>query len=470
MLNVNNRNYDIQIILYTATKQVAIGGKYKDENAAKLDIQKISEFEIHESLLCPYFTGHFTYSDTMFSSNLQYMLEAPFLYADLTFSMVKTTPQDGRPENDGYIGMETFSETAIIRNIIAEPDSGSQEKRFTFYFDSVDALNFNATLEPYSTFDKDGGVDDLENVLKAVFASANLATKLDLRVNVPTIKIPFLTSENSTLATSLEYIYRKSFDFNILDDNSKNMFYKVIYDHTEKKYKIWRFDSVGQNPDNELPKPNNENATYLKLKRFVECDMSEGANTMALNFGNGRNTAVPMYSGNAFDIMRVIGDKKYYGYDYLKNNFDDNIKVIKDIHKNNVHEHFQADKYLLKTSLLDNSKNDKTLKFNNCFTRQRENGSMYDVYNEMIFGSSYLHVEGEGVIGRKAGDMILVDFLNCNKTSYDRLRGDYIITDIRNRYIRNNPYNNGVASFNSIMECYRPYMMTTSNAKDKQIF
>ena len=70
MLNINNRNYDIQVALFTATKQVAIGGKYKDENAVQLVSQKISEFEIHESLLCPYFTGHFTYSDTMFSSNL----------------------------------------------------------------------------------------------------------------------------------------------------------------------------------------------------------------------------------------------------------------------------------------------------------------------------------------------------------------------------------------------------------------
>ena len=470
MLEASNQHYDIQIGMYTATKNVAIGGKYDRNNAAYLVSDKISEFEIHESLLCPYFTGHFTYNDTMFSSNLTEMLNAPFLYANITFAMVDSSPQNGRPENDNYLEAETFSETVVIDSITSTANEGSMEKSFTFHFSSIDSLNFDATLEPYSTFNMKDGLEDLDKVLKAVFAGANLGEKLDLKVNVPTMKIPFITSDNSTLMTSLDYIYRRSFDCNILEDNSKNMFFKIIYDHVDRKYKVWRFDSIGENPDNELPRPNRINSFYIKNKRFVDCDMSEGGDSVAFDTGSGRNIAVPMYSGNAFELMQMLADKKYYGYDYVTNNFDDNTKEVKDMYKNNLHEHWQPDKYLLKTTLLPNSVIDKSLKFNNSFSRFRENGSVYDIYNEMIFASAYLHVRADGVISRKAGDPIYVNFLNSKNTSYDRLRGDYFITDIRNRYVRNNPSNNGFTSFNSYMECVSPYMMTTSNAQDMQVF
>lgn len=468
MLQINNKRYDLQISLFTATEKVAVGGDYDKNNAAQLVATKVEEFELHESLLTPFFTGHFTYADTQFSANLTSMLISPFLYANITFALVKAAPQEGRPENDEYNEADKFSETVVITSVVSAPCEGSNEKMFTFSFESVDSLNFRSLLEPYSTFDKKDGLEDLDKILKAVFAGAKLGEKLDLKYNVPTLKIPFLTSENATLMTSLDYIYRKTFDCNILEDNSKNAFFKIIYDHVEQKYKVWRYDSTGQNPANELPKPNNESAMYLKTKRVVDCDMSDGGNTMSYSTGSGRSTAIPMYSGDAFSMMSFLADKTYYGYDYLKNNFKDNEKTVKELFKNNIHEHWQSDKYRLKTLLLPDSKIDKSLKFDNCFSRFRENGSVYDVYNEMIFGTSYLHVKSDGIIGRKAGDPIYVNFVNAANSSYDRLRGDYFITDIRTRYRRRNPVEQGGATLNSYMECYSPYMMTTSNAQDGQ--
>lgn len=468
MVQLNGRVYDIQIGLFGASSKTPVLGKYDMDNAVQLVEAKVGEFELHESLLCPYFTGHFVYEDTQFSSNLYRILATPFLYANITFAMSKQTEQEGRPVNDEYDTSECFSETAIITRMTSSADEGKNEKRFRFEFSSVDALNFDAVLKPYSTFPSGDDGETVDRILPNLFAGCGLEGKFDAKQNPVTIRVPFVTAANGTLRASLEYLYRRSFDCALLTDAAEGMYFKIIYDHIDKKYKVWNYGSVGRNPANESPAPNKVNSALLKSKRVISCEMSDGGGTISVDTGSGKNIAVPMYSGNAFDVMRVLADRRYHGYDYIGNDFDGMYREVKQLPTSNLHGHWQPDRYILKTSLLDKSRLDKSLDFTAEFSSWRENGSVYDAYNEIIFGSSYLYVRSEGFIGRRPGDPVTVDFLNSTNTSYDRLRGDYFITDVRTRYLRNNPHAGNKATLNNHMDVVSPYMMTVTNGKAAQ--
>jgi hypothetical protein len=113
--------------------------------------------------------------------------------------------------------------------------------------------------------------------------------------------------------------------------------------------------------------------------------------------------------------------------------------------------------------VMGNSNKSKESRYERSFSTSRQNGSVYDMFTESIFNTSFIRAESDGSVGRRAGSQIEVNFSHFDGTIYETLDGDYLITAIHNHY--SSEGENKV--FRSIMDLYRPYCKKDS-AKTKK--
>jgi hypothetical protein len=268
------------------------------------------------------------------------------------------------------------------------------------------------------------------------------------------VEIPYVSSENDTLLTALDYVYRKIFDYDFKEHDGKT-YCRIVYDQTKQKYVLWKFEDIGTKSalDTKL-----KNVDIKRLREYMTVNCLDGGSNV-----EDEASAMVKSSGNQSILFETMDNLRFIDYDYVENKFTTFVKE-KNGDSYMPHKDEFDDEMNSKTELiLGNANIFKENKYERVYSTSRQNASFYDVFTDIIFNSSFIRAESNGSIGRRAGNLLFLSFGNNFGTMYDFLIGDYLITAIHNHY-ENDGSNK---QFRSIMDLYRPYYSIDST-KDKQ--
>lgn len=456
MLNIiNGRNYLIDINFYWGSDSNDIDGSIKNNlNFTQLDENKITAIDIYSSLAYPFFRGSIEYLDKRSDSLIRNMVDMPVVYGKIQFCVVNGSDVPGsdnvmQPE-DG----ENFDEEVFVTGINTIDDGKSEFIKFKISFVSIDYLKFISNMSDISTYDGfDKNTKPLKELLTNMFSSAGLSDKLDTDSITINVDIPYVSSENDTLLTALDYVYRKIFDFDFKENDGKT-YCRIVYDHNKKKYVLWKFEDIGTKSslDTKI-----KNVDIKMLREDMSVSSLNGSGKIGIN-----SSAFVKTSGNQSILFETMDNLKFIDYDYVKNKFTTTVKKKNDDSFIKHDDEFDGELGNKMKLVLGNANKFKENKYERTFSVSRQNASFYDVFTEVIFKSSFIRAESDGSIGRRAGNQILLTFNEYTGTMYEHLYGDYLITAIHNHYSAEGEQK----SFRSIMDLYRPYC-TTDSTKTK---
>lgn len=443
---VNGYNYYLSFSLYWGSDSTDVAERLdRAENVAELIPESIRSIEFVSSLAYPFLRGELVYEDTRAASVMKNLLDMPIVYGQVSFSMVEGNFGVASDNVPKPAKGESINEELFITGIDTIDDASSQFVMFKIHFVSADYLKFVSNMHGISTFDGFGITTyPICELLPEMFSAVGLGDRLDRDSISLDVDIPYISTENDTLLTGLDYVYRKIYD-NEFRRHSGKSYCRVVYDPTKRKYVLWSFDSVGTRRSVEV---DTDNENVKKVRELVVADSI---------VGSGRTTATGMVEakacGNQSTLFEVLGDLKFVGYDYMGNRFrnwmkEDNGKSFI-AHQDEFDEAAKSKNSIV----LGNSMLFKNTTFDRTFSTSRQNGSPYDVFTEAIFGTSFLRVGCDGSVGRRAGDSVLLKFNNSANTPYESLGGDYLVTATSSVY-----RNDGRASsFRSSLDLYRPF-------------
>lgn len=452
MLNiVNGINYFLNVKFYWGSDSKDVESTIDNNiNGAQLIPENIRKFDIYSSLSYPFFHGSIVYDDNRRNSAIRNMVDMPIVYGQIHFSMVNGSDAPGTDNTPEPEDGEKFEEEIFVTGFNTIDDGVSEHVRIKINFVSIDYLKFVSNLKNISTFENfDTSTKPLQDLLSEMFGAVGLGDRLDKDSITVNVDVPYISTENDTLLTALDYVYRKIFDYDFKEHDGKT-YCRIVYDHNKRKYVLWKFEDVGTKDavDTKL-----KNQFVKQLRELVSVDALVGTGK------SGRNAkAYIKSSGSQSVLFESLDNIKFTDYNYIENEFKD---IIKEKNGDTFIEHddeFDSDIGSKSKLVFGNSRIFKDLFYEKAFTTSRQNGSYYDVFSESIFDSSFIRVESNGSIGRRAGNSIVLSFFDPNGTIYEQINGDYLITAINNHY-----ENDGVNKvFRSIMDLYRPYCMVDS--------
>lgn len=446
MFTANNRSYGISIRLFWGSTGREISSASSTKNYIMLEEKRLESFSLTSSLLVPWLYGNFIYSDDKRNSKLINLIDAPIIYGQISFCQYDGAGSSYSAETIKPFKPEVFSETVIIDSfsVVKEDDN---TMTFSFKFSMEDSVAFNSSLNPVSTFTDKEKTMKLKNLVKELFAASNTSSTFDYSTIKIDADIPFISSPNSTFMNSIEYVYRKIFDSNFENRNGKD-FCKVVYNNGERKYELWRFGDIGTKA---MFKCNSTDAYYKNLRENI-------AVTVIKDSAPTPNSASFINTGNARDLHSIFGDKTFVSYDYLKNSFNNIVDTHADTEFSSLKDGLNPNKRSKAYVAKMHSVYSLELDFSNQYSTYRDNGSLYDVFNNMIFDSSCMRVTTLGCLGRYAGSGIALSFKNADMTPYKHLGGNYVVTGITHNASRNGDE----WEFMSIMDVYSPFMESDS--------
>ena len=452
MLNIiNGKNYLFSGRLWWGSDEKDVSAPLNSAlNSVDLMPESITSLEVITSLAYPFFRGSFEYIDKRQSSIFRNMVDMPSVYGSIVFCIVNGSDVPGSDNIVEPMEGETFSEEIFVTGINTIDDGQSDFVKVKVSFVSSDYLKFISNMAGISTYDGfDTDKKPMKDIIVEMFAAVGLSDKLDVDSLNINVDIPYVSTENDTLLTALDYVYRKIFDADFSERNGKT-YCRIVYDLTTHKYTLWRFDGVGTKDalDTKL-----ENLEIKNMRENVEVNSLVGPNSVAV-YGK---VAIKT-SGNQSLMFENIDNLRFVDYDYLGNTFETSI-----YEKNGdlFIDHDDEFNYNLKSrmQLLEgNARKFKENKYERTFTTSRQNGSFYDVFTDVIFKTSFLRVEAPGSIGRRAGNQLMLSFNNSTMTIYEQMGGDYLVTATRFLY----ESKNGGNTFISTMDLYRPYYVKDS--------
>ena len=452
MLNiVNGRNYLIDVHFSWGSDSKDIEGTIDNNlNFTQLDENKITAIDIYSTLAYPFFRGSIEYLDQRRGSLLRNMIDMPIVYGKVQFFVVNGSDVPGSDNVVEPEEGENFDEEIFVTGIDTIDDGESEFIKVKINFVSIDYLKFISNMANVSTYDGfEKSTKPLKELLTDMFAAAGLSDRLDVDSITINVEIPYVSSENDTLLTALDYVYRKIFDYDFKEHDGKT-YCRIVYDQTKQKYVLWKFEDIGT-----------KSAVDTKIKNEDIKVLREDMSVSSLN-GSGKvgldSRASIKTSGNQSILFEMMDNLKFIDYDYLKNEFTTTVKE-----KNGESFIQHADEFDSNLSsklklVLGNARQFKDNKYERTFSVSRQNASFYDVFTEAIFKSAFIRAESDGSIGRRAGSQILLTFNEYPGTMYEHLDGDYLITAIHNPY---GSYGKE-KSFRSIMDLYRPYCAVDS--------
>lgn len=458
MLNfVNGINYFLNAKFYWGSDSKDVESNIDNNiNGAELIPENIRKLDIYSSLSYPFFHGSIVYDDNRRNSALRNMVDMPIVYGQIHFSMVNGSDAPGSDNVPEPEEGENFEEEVFVTGIDTIDDGVSEYVKLKINFVSIDYLKFVSNLKEISTFeDFDKRTKPLQDLVSEMFGAVGLGDKLDKDSITVNVEVPYISTENDTLLTALDYVYRKIFDYDFKEHDGKT-YCRIVYDHNKKKYVLWKFEDVGTKDavDTKL-----KNLFVKQLREMVSVDALVGTGK------SGRNArAYVKNSGSQSILFETLDNIKFTDYDYVKNEFMDSTKEKNGDSFIEHDDEFDSETGSKSKLVFGNSRLFKDLFYERTFSTSRQNGSYYDVFSEAIFDSSFMRVESNGSIGRRAGNSIVLTFFDPEKTVYEQLNGDYLITAINNHY-ENDGKNK---SFRSIMDLYRPYC-TVDSIKKKMI-
>lgn len=458
MLNIiNSLNYFIDASFFWGSDSKDVESDFNSSvNVAHLIPDNIREFDLYSSLSYPFFHGSLVYSDNRNSSAVRNMVDMPIVYGKVVFAALNGSDVPGSKNHPEPVDGEKFEEMVLVTGIDTVDDGKSEFVMVKIHFVSIDYLKFISNMKDISTFSGfDTSTKPVCDVISEMFASVGLGDALDKESLTLTTQIPYVSSENDTLLTALDYVYRKIFDHDFKEHDGKT-YCRIVYDFNSHKYVLWKFEDVGTEDSVDTGIKN----VYIKSRReIVAADANVGSGS------TGRSTRVYMkHSGDQSILFESLGNVKFVDYDYNKNEFTQSEKEKND--KSFVeHDDENDSEVKSKNSIvLGNAMIFKDNSYQRTFTTSRQNGSVYDTFSKSIFDTSFLRVESEGSIGRRAGNSIALTFVDPQKTIYETIAGDYLVTAVNSHY----ETDGSKTSFKTMMDIYRPYCKMDMY-KDKMI-
>lgn len=450
---VNGVNYYILMTLFWGSDSTDVISTIDGVNNASILIpENITELDIFSSLAYPFFHGSMVYKDDRKNSVFGYMADKPITYGHLSFSALNGCPLPSSDNVPETMNGESLSEDVFITGIDTFDDGESEYVDVKIHFVSVDFLKFIANMKDITTFNGyDEGAKPVDQLLKDMFGAVGLGDRLADDTLTMEAKVPYISSENDTLLTALDYVYRKIFDYDFRERDGKT-YCRFVYDFGIKKYVLWNFDEVGT--QNSIK--SDENNLILKSRREIVA-VNAGVGSDAINI-NGK--AFIKTNGNQSVLFESLSNTKFVDYDYLSNKFVD--IDFTDTDKSFMPHNDELDSRSMSSSklVLGNSRLFKENTYEKSFSTSRQNAGIYDIFTEAIFNTSFMRAESEGSIGRRPGMSVAVVFNRPDGTIYERLSGTYLITAVDNHYEQSG----SVKTFRSIMDLYRPYCRTDSSS------
>ncbi len=450
MFTANNRNYCISIKLLWGSSDTAADSANSLKNVITLDEDRIGSFTLTSSLLKPCISGSFTYTDMKKTSRLSGLTDIPIVYGNISFFQSKGAGSQYSVGDLEPFEQESFSEVVIIDSFEVV-GSTADTTTFSFKFTMADMVAFEVGLSPYSTFTDEENAKDFREVVKALFAASGVKAAFDYDTITVNAKVPFITSPNCSFNDAIEYVYRKVFDYDFSNTNGKD-YCKVVYNNGERKYEMWRFGDVGKAG---MFKCKSKDVHYVELRENIAVAVGgESAKTGC--------TAEFFSNGDAKDLHWVFGDKTFTDYDYLTNNFadtvDGNVDSVFLDHSDILYAKQKSKSSVIKrnSSLLSN------LQFGSHYSTFRDNGSLYDVFNAVLFSSPYTRVRTPGCIGRYVGNCISLKFVNAETSPFRYSSGVYLITGMSHIVT----HSGKDWDFVTVMDTYKPYLLADSERKE----
>lgn len=447
MLNIiNGRNYLVKsFFMWGSERKDVISTLDDDVNLANLEDDMIESLDIYSSLAYPFFRGSLVYLDKRNSSEFRNLIDIPIVYGRVLFCIISGNDVPGSDNVAEPEEGETFSEDIFVTQINTIDDGKSDFVKVKVDFVSSDYLKFISNMTNVSTFDGfDTNKKPVKDVLKEMFSEVGLADRLDEDSITINVDIPYVSSENDTLLTALDYVYRKIFDFDFKENNGKT-YCRIVYDFTKQKYVLWKFNDVGTADalDTKI-----ENVDIKDLRENMSVSSKIGSDRLGID-----SAAYIKSSGNQSVLFEMMDDLKFIDYDYLENKFTKTVKTDNGLSFVEHDDECVFDLINKSELVLGNCKLFKDNRYERTFSTSRQNASFYDVFTESIFETSFIRAESFGSIGRRAGNQIYLSFNNCVGTIYEQITGDYLITAIHNHYEKSGEK----GTFRSIMDLYRPY-------------
>lgn len=446
MFTANNRNYGLTISLFWGSTDKPVTDADGFKSAVRLNDSQVNRFELNSTLLTPWLFGSFEYFDNRKTSRLKNLADVPLIYGKIDFCQYDGVGGQYSATVSKPFQQELFTEFVVIDSVGVVSEDGDTIT-FRFEFSMADSVALKSSMNAVSTFTDDSTTVKFRDLVKSLFGASNIDAKFDYDTISVDADISFISSFNSTFMDSIEYVYRKVFDDNFSNRNGKD-FCKIVYNNGERKYEMWRLGDIGTE---NMFKCTSKNAHYKDVRENVVVSVGKEC-------GQTPNTAEIINCGNAGDFHRALGIKTFIDYDYLKNTFED----ITDFYVENEFMSHSDAIYTSQKSKASVIKNNSLLfpklVMCNCYSTYRKNGSLYDVFNKMIFDSSFVRVTTMGCLGRYAGNGISLRFSNAESSAYAHLGGSYMITGMSHVLVRNGDE----WKFSSTMDLFKPFMESDS--------
>ena len=427
--------YLLNVILRWGTDSDDIESTSKnafEKNCVFVKPTHIRTITIESSLLFPCFYGSMTILDTRELSMFKNMMDMPFVYGSLSCYSVSNVVSDFDAVDPKTDNKNRFIEKFIITSKSITETEDPSSLLITLNFVSADYVNFISSLQDYSTFTNSESTKPANEIISSLFSLANIDKgRVDEKSFVITNDIQFITTPNSSFLDASNYIYRKIFDYDKFGTVSDKDYVRIIYNNAEQKYKLWCFKKTAVASNFETEK-------FKSLDDMVLNQLSISVNTKT-EYIKPVATAVYGTSGNLSQLFNSLGDKEYFWFDYLENTFD-----TAKSEKNPLNEDLFPSIKTKEDNFVNTFKNtftkmsfNKELSFNTSSSCYRQNVSLYDMFTDVIFNSSYMTIHTNCHLGYNVGNNIRLFFNGSLETPYEGMDGIYLITGVRHTMIKN---------------------------------
>ena len=420
ILLYNGSQYYISVKIFAPNSKVDYDNISTDQfDILQYDNIKKIEFEHDLSNSLPF--GEIIYSDNS-DSVLNKFLDKSSVYLSIDIKKIKNTTTAST--NEVLEVLTAFQHTFIVTSI----DKTYQKDDIIEYklqYISAYWWNFNSNIS-YSTHN---------NTLNSRISPIDILTILYGKCGIPLDRnniatknlVDFMSCANETLVSAQEYLLKRTFDLNFLNNPG---YIKTIYDPIADKFKLWALNQhAGTIYKNNI------------YKNFTQEEVIR--NTITVPIYNKYVDSIQNQNPTEFDIINFCPDKlqyklfsdyTYWTYDYNKNIFSKQFIT----NKNTI----ESLPYLPNTPLISDKKyyeidtmlSKKNYKGSRNFSRQSSHWDQthwtYEDIDNMLLNNGIVRIITAGELLRKPGDNTFLNIDNTDYSSIAGLAGDWINTRV----------------------------------------
>ena len=420
ILIYNGAQYFISVSMCAPTSQVP----YDNIALNQFDIleyDNIKKLEFQNDLTNSLLYGEIIYTDNS-NSVLDKFLSVSCRYLNIE---IKKLGNATAASTDSILNVLTSFEHNFIVTSIKKIGQNGDKFDYRIKYVSAHWWNFNSNLL-YSTHDnslnsKKSPID----ILVKLYNQAGLP--LDSNNVTSNNLIDFMSSTNETLTTAKQYLMKRTYDINNLNNPG---YIKILYDYIADKYSVWAL--------------NQHSGDYYMNNIFKSYSSDYVArNTIALPIYNKYYDSLLNQNPTKLDIINfdpndpgltTLSKYMYWTYDYVTNKF-----ISKDISNTNYVESLPYLKNNILTTNkkyyeIDNMLSQKQFTGRRIFNKESSQWDTthwaYDDIDEAFLNNSIISITTGGDLLRKPGDNSFLSIDNTDYSSIMGLKGDWINTRV----------------------------------------